>query len=230
MPSYKELSVKIKELGKLVTGKTVPRIPDGVLAESLEKVTSVLSRLQVHFPPTPQEKRAAKAHSISAQIINFTTINPERKRFFQADYFRKKFQALPADRQLVAASTPATAPAIRDAIVLYYFRQGHASGYKELASFWHEIEVDYKDSPSVRKTSQANELLKQLLAKEELEAICATLRQQYPTEADLKEFAKLTKLKIPAQSRSRGVLKKSAHERLAEQIYAQGGVVRLRLD
>jgi hypothetical protein len=229
MPSFKELSDKIKDLAKLVAAKTVPRIPENVLTECFEKVASVLSKLQIHFPPTLQEKRAAKTHSISAQIISFTTLNPERKRFFDAHYFGKKFQALPEDRRLVSASTPTTGAALRDAIILYYFRQGHASGYKELASFWHEIEVDYKDSPAVKKISRANELLKQLLAKAEQE-ICAVLRQQYPTEADLKEFAKLTKLKIPAQSRSRGAGKRSAHERLAEQIYSQGGVVRLRLD
>jgi hypothetical protein len=228
--AYTDLADKIKELAKMLSGQSLPPLPEGITRECLDSVTGVISKLRAYLPPTAKEKSEAKNHSLSAQIVNFTTMDAERKRFFNLGYFRQKFQALPADRKTISPTTPTTLPALRDAIILYHYRLGHQHGYQELAALWHEIEDDYKNSPAVRKVAEANELFSDLLGEHELKRIVASLEKAYPAESDLKNFAKMTKLKIPVQSRSKGAPKKTIFERLADQIYMQGGPVRMRLD
>lgn len=227
MASYKELSDQVKELGTKLGAKTKPNIPPDALSDSMTKIQEVMARLRPYFPPTTEDKARAKSHTLTAQIVNFTTMDAARKKFFNSEYFKEKFLALPEDRKTVAATIPKSAAAIRDTIILYHCWKGNEDAIPRL---WKEIETDYKNSPDVARMNGAKEFLGELLDEESVSAIASRLEGHYPTVAALKDFAKLTKLSIPPQSRAKKVPKKTEYERLAETIYAQGGTVRMTLD
>ena len=230
MAAYDEFMDKSRQLGKLVSGKTRLQIPDQLLGKAVASLDQLLASLQPYCPPSPYQKRQAKEHPISAQIVNFTTQDSERKKIFDLGYFKRKFEGLPADRKIVASSQPKTLPAFRDAVILYYYRQGQQDDFKQLRAFRGEIEADYKNHPQVKRVAEARDILRELLSRKKVKDIASILQGKFPKDADLRDFAKIVKLTIPAQSRAKQAPQKTAHERLAEKIYSQGGIVRMRLD
>jgi hypothetical protein len=226
MTSLTELNDKLAELSKLLKAKTPPVIPENLLSEALNALTSLAAKLESYCPPTPNEKKAAKAHPISSQIVTFTSAK-ERKEVFTLDYFKKKVGALPKDREIVASSFPGTLAGLRDAVILYYFRKGKGDGFKGLKDLRDTVERDYQTRPAVKKAAEAGDLLIDLMRMSDIQRIAAILAEKFPKDAALKKFATQNDLKIPLQPRGKGAIKRTPHERLAEEIHLRGGVARL---
>lgn len=226
MTSLAELNDKLMELSKLLKAKTPPSIPESLLSEALNELTSLTARLESYCPPNQNEKKTAKAHPISSQILTFTTAK-ERKDVFTLDYFKKKISALPKDRELVISSFPQTLAGLRDAVILYLFRKGKRDGFKELRDFRDTVERDYQSRPAVKKAAEAGELLIDLMRVSDVQRIVEILTEKFPKDAALKKFATQNDLKIPAQPRGKDVIKKTPHERLAQEIHLRGAVARL---
>lgn len=227
MNSYDQLVSKIKALAKTVGGKEKQPVPAAVVMECLSLLDDLATRIDRYFPPNAEEKRAAKAHPISSQIVNFTTLDSQRKAIFNLKYFQDKFRALPPEKKLVAPRIPRVVAGLRDAIILYYYRLGKRLDHKQLKEFRAEVEKDYHDNPAVRKALQASELLRELLGKADQQEVVSALEKNFPKENDLQEFCKITKLKIPPQKRGRNVVRRTPHQRLAEKIHSQGAFARL---
>jgi len=228
MTTYKDLCARAAELAKLLKPATKAAIPDELIRETAETIASLTERLALFLPPTVAQKRSAKSDPTAVQIAKLTGLDAKRKRFFTAAYFGRKFKSLPADRSLVCAKAPATAAAARDALVLYCFRSERARGPFSLTGLQAELEADYRASPEAVAESRARDLLRIYMAMEDIENLAARLAAEFSAEKELKAFAKTVGLKVSPQPRG-GKIKKSALQRLAEEIHQKGAVARMDL-
>jgi hypothetical protein len=177
-----------------------------------------------------KDMNAALAHSISAEICSCVSLDKERKAFFTTDYFKRKFEALPKDRERVAAFIKGTKPsAYLNPLLLYHYLSGPEQSGMALKSFLDEIRSEYKNSPAVMRREAARSLFRKLLAVKDVKAVTAELETSLPAEDQLKGFVKMIGMKIPAQARGKGAPRKTAYERLAEAIHREGAVVRMDL-
>lgn len=227
MASYADLADKAKALEKLFRAKQVPSIPKGVIDSSFDELIKLLRKLEGYFPPSASEKREAKEHPTSVQIANFTTLDPTHKKVFNLKYFQQRFRALPKDKKIVVSTTPNTLVSLRNGIVLYFYRLGKDAGHEPLKEFLAEIEADYEGHPVVKREAEANKLLRKLLGMDVTEKIESVLTKEFPKEADLKDFAKITGLKIPPKKKGKNAPITSAHQRLAAAINDQGAFARI---
>lgn len=230
MTSYKELSDAAKTLAKLLKPGARNTIPDDVKDRIYSGLAGFIDTLGIYLPPTPEQKKKAKAHPTAAQILKFVTLNAERKRFFDAGYFQAIFKALPSDKKLITLNVPGTLATARDAVILYHYRAEKSGTSHSLSRLQTQIETDYNSRPEARELRKRTELYREMLTMSSPEKITARLAQEFPDEIDLAKFAKSLKLKVPAQSRKKGAVKKSAHARLAEAIHKKGSIARLELE
>ncbi len=200
MTSLVDLIELCSGLSKLFKSKTPPIIPQNVLDNSLEKLDSLITTLRAYFPPDTAEKRAAKAHPISTQIIEFTTAK-ERKAFFTAEYFRKKLSALPEDKAIVVASQKDDLKGLLESTLVYHFRKGKRDDFKDLRAFRETVEHDYYKQAAVKKAGAAEDLLIDLMRMDDVSQISAILKKKFPKKITLDSFAKQNSLKIPAQKK-----------------------------
>ncbi|MGO9122433.1 MAG: hypothetical protein ACLQPD_33065 [Desulfomonilaceae bacterium] len=226
MTSLKDLIEHSANLSNLLKAKTPPIIPQNVLSDSAITLERLLKTLRAYFPPDAAEKRAARAHPISSQIVAFTGAK-ERKGFFTAEYFEKKLAALPKDKKVIVASQKNDSKELLDAILVYHFRTGGNDDFKGLKAFRTAIEQDYKNQSSVQKAGEAEDLLIDLMRMDHVSKITAILKKKFPEKASLEFFAKQNSLKIPPQRRGKQTAKKTPYESLAEIIYAAGATARL---
>ncbi len=122
--------------------------------EAAITLTRLTTSLALYCPPTVAEKKAAKAHPLSAQIITFTSAK-ERKEVFTLDYFKKKAGALPKDKDVIIAAQPATLAGLREGLIVYHFRKGKNEGFGELKKSRIFVERDYLREPTVKKAAEA---------------------------------------------------------------------------
>ncbi|MEW6348908.1 MAG: hypothetical protein AB1646_07575 [Thermodesulfobacteriota bacterium] len=233
MELFKEFATQVKQLAKLISGTPSQTIPDTKLASWTNAVSSICSELDSYLPPTAAEKKRAKAHPVAAQIIAYTSNDFQRKRFFDKGYFRNKFEGLPPTRHLVAPADLETASvaAIRDALILHYYRQGEGDRQTNgLELLRRELETDFKANPATTATENAKEIFRSLMKEEEVPSVAALLKDKFPDVRVLNEFARAIRVTIPAQSKRKGAPKESVHERLARAIHSQGAVTRMRFD
>lgn len=228
MTTYKELCARAGELAKLLKPASRAAIPDEMIREAAEAVASLTDRLALFLPPSAGQKRAAKSHPAAVQIAKLTMLDPKRKRFFNVTYFQRKFAELPPDRSVVSAKKPSTAVAARDAVILYCYRAEKAGRGLSLEKLRAELESDYQESPEAVAERRARGLLRELMCIADVEELTARLASQFPDEKDLKAFAKITSLAVPSPRKS-GKVRKSGHQRLAEEIHQKGAVARLDL-
>ena len=181
--------------------------------------------------PTKADFAIAVKHPVTNQIEIFTTRDKKRKTFFSPAYFESKFNALPQGKEdFLAATGKKTAYRYRDALILCHWWNSRNDGFKAMATLWQEIENDYKDSPEVRRERAAQDHMEELMGVADVSETARQLAARYPSDDELKEFAKLISLKIPAQPRGKGTPKLTLHERLAREIHSLGSVARLQLD
>ena len=229
MTSYSDLVAKAKKLSECLKPRQKHAPPAEIISEASDTIEGLIHNLQPYLPPTAAQKTAAKEDPVGQQIKKFIGLDARRKRFFNLAYFSGKFNSLPPDRKLVASETPTAVKSLVDAIILYYYRLGLGSDEANLQNFQIEIENDYNNDPEVRRILRMKELYRSLMILDDRQEIVARLQDQFRKEEDLKEFAKVNNLRIPAQTRGKGVAKKTLHERLAEAIYDQGSIPRIRL-
>ncbi len=228
MATYKSLQDKVRDLSKLLARKPQPKgIPQSVLNAGALAVDKIHKNLKPLFPPPPAEKREAKQHSISAQIVNFTTMPAERKKFFSAEYFKRKFKELPADKKRLGGAAPKTPAAIRDAIIIYYFWISKGAGPKKLKTFLTEIQDDYRNDPEAKRLQDFKDLHQELMGYDDVEKVVAVLTQNFPSSTDVKAFAAGITLRMPVQKRGQTL---TVHERFAKKIHSQGEIARMDLD
>lgn len=225
----KELAQKVKDLGSFLM-KSGAAIPESQLKQVDSEIQSIRVRLETFRSPTREDLKSAMSQGASSQIIQFTGLDRARKAFFNAEYFKRKFEALPSDRTIVAPFLKkGTAKEYLNALLLYYYF-GNAKGDGQLRAFLIELQLDYNNSPAVQEATKAKAFLKTLLRQSDSNAVASTLEAQYPSSAELTSFAKLTNLKIPKDSKAKSGSKKTMYERLAEQILKEGGLIRMKLE
>jgi len=234
MATIGDIKDKVKSILTLVESWAKGKVPD-IPAQKLEQLVNEFDRLLVDMkkigPPSPTKEDSALAlkHALGSQIVNFTTFDAKRKRFFCPAYFEGKFSSLPKDRQVYLAAT-GKKTAFREALILYHWWNSRNDGFRGLDEFWGQIQSDYRNSPEVRKVAEAQAIVDELMGLSDVSETAARLLKAFPTDAALKEFAKLVSLKIPAQAKGKGAPRLTAHQRLAKEIHSQGGVSRLELD
>jgi len=255
MAGYGDLTERVKALNACFKGKKDLQIPQDALNKMIAALDALLRDIRPYLPLTKKEERekaaaekkrvdqerkekaaaekkraqeertAAMSHPISVQIVNFTDAT-ERKKIFDSNYFQSRFDALPADRNTVAPAK-ATRASLREAIILHHFKRAHGDHERALRDLRMAIEKDYKSDPTIRKATEATELLRRLLSMEDVKDVAATLEKQFPSETALKEFAKTVNLKIPPAKKGKTAPKANAYERLAESIHTAGGYARV---
>jgi hypothetical protein len=243
MPTLEDLKTRVKDLLTLIEGKSpgkgkgkAPKqdlsIPGSEIGRFINEVERTLEGLKryVIAHPTKGDCADAVKHPLGNQIVVFTTRDKKRKAFFSPTYFKSKLNALPCDQEEFLAAAGKKTTAYRDALILAYWWNSRHDDHKAMKVLWREIESDYKNSPEALRESAADGLLQDLMGLEDVSEAAHRLAAQYPSDTELKEFARLVSLKIPAQPRGRGVPKLTPHERLARAIHSLGGVARLQLD
>lgn len=230
MTSYKQLSDSAKALAKLLKPGSKNAIPDDVKDTIRSGIDSFIDTLGPYLPPTPEQKKKSKADPTASQISKFVSLNTERKRFFNVNYFQGIFEGLPSDKNLIASGAPGTLGAAKDAVILYHYRAGQRGDGHSLSELQTRIEADYNDRPEAKEQLRITELYREMLRMGSPEEIAARLAQEFKDEKKLGEFAKSLKLRIPAQSRRKGAVKKSVHARLADAIHKKGSIARLELE
>jgi hypothetical protein len=234
MMSLKLLSDKLEELRKMLVAEPEVPVPDIILQKNATALDKLISSLRPFFTPSGPTKhhlKAAKDHPLGAQILSFISMNRDRKKFFDLGYFKSKYDMLGSNKEVVASFIKGeTASTYAGALLVYYYWTRRPDGGKGLEALWQEIQSDYNNSPAARKQADARSFLKTLFNEKEVENIVASIQSKYPTVSDLKEFAKIASLKIPPAERDRNVPKRTAHERLAEAIHQQGGILRMELE
>jgi len=226
----KELAQKLKDLGSFLT-KSGAGIPESQLKQVDSEIEAIRVRLERFRSPTTEDLKAAIGHGASSQIIQFTALDRDRKAFFNLEYFKRKFDALPSEKMIVAPFVKkGTAKEYLTALLLYHYYIGSTEGDGRLRAFLTELQSDYNSSPSVQQATSAKAFLKTLLRESDSNAVTSALRAKYPSSAELTSFAKLTNLKIPKENKAKSAPKKTAHERLAEQILKEGGLIRMKLE
>jgi hypothetical protein len=240
MAAYGDLMERVKALSACFKWKKDLPIPQDALTRMIAALDGLLKDIRPYLPLTKneqqeraaagkrraqEERTAAMWHPISAQIVNFTDAT-ERKKMFDSNYFQRRFDALPADRNTVAPAK-VTRASLREAIILYYFKRARGDHERALRELRMTIENDYKSHPAVKKATEATELLRRLLSMEDVKDVAAILEKQFPSETALKDFAKTVNLKIPPAKRAKKAPRTTAHERLAESIHTAGGYARV---
>lgn len=228
MTTFKNLCEKAKDLYTLLKPKQPQAVPSDAMVDAYETIDRLMQTLKPYLAASVHEKRRAKAHPTASQIIVFTTADRDRKKYFNLTYFQKRFRDLPADeRRLVASTAPKTLAGFRDALILYLYRKGEQTGQDLLKEFHTQTEQDYFSLPAVREYERMKSLYRELLIVRNRGDVASRVCAELQEEADLLKFAKVNKLKIPAQRRGKNVPQTSAHERLAEVIFKKGALVRL---
>lgn len=232
MSTLNDVIERMKTLTKEL--KTLPKEPIPAAAvqdalHGLDRLIQEIDRLK-RKEPSRKDLTAAKAHKISGQISSFTTLDKVRKAFFTADYYKKKFEALPKNRQAFASFIKGSTPsAYLGVLLMYHYLSSPGNPDAGLQEFYDELRSDYSKSPAVRKVEEERALFRKLLAINDVNAVTRELQSSFPSEKGLKDFAKTINVKIPAQARGKGVPKKTLHQRLADAIHKEGEVVRLKV-
>ena len=226
MTSLADLAQQCANLSKLFKAKSPPAIPKKVLNVAAKTLSRLINILGAYSPPGAAEKKAAKAHPISSQIITFTSAK-ERKNVFTDQYFKKQIAALPKDKDVITASQKDDLNGLLESILIYHYRNGKNDGFKGLREFRETLERDYYNKPAVIKAERAGDLVIDLMRMDDVRKIAAILKKKFSKRASLEAFATQNGLKIPTQKKSRQEAKKTPHELLAEIIYSAGAPARL---
>jgi hypothetical protein len=235
MTKMAQLRLKVTALGKLLSGDPPIPLKEAEIQKAISELQALSRRLKKYYK-APQalaknDLATAKAHPVSARIVNFITTDEDRKRFFNLAYFKRKFHRLPADKKAVSVALPRkeTAVGYLDAILLYHHWKGKSTPEKRLSKFLQEIETDYRKSPAARRVEDTRLVFRKLLSQKTVSQIAAALETAYPSESELKGFAKAANLKIPPARKGKTTPKKTVHQRLAEKIFNDGALVRMEL-
>ncbi len=230
MAAYQELVQLVKDLNTVFGRKTKPALPEKAVDTALRALMEARKAVEPYLPPTPAQKKAAKDHPIASQIKSLTSSNADRKKFFTAEYFKKRFRQLPSeDRKLITQKEPATVKAYLDALILWHYRKGLTDDFASLKDLREQIKADFENSPEQRAKSEANRIYRELALLEDPAEVARRLEQLFAEEKQLKEFADTLSMKIPAQSRAKKAPKKTSHQRLADAIHAKGSLARLEV-
>jgi len=235
MTKIAQLRLKVTALGKLLSSDPPVPIKEAEIQKAISEVQALSRRLKKSYEapraPAKSDLAIAKAHPVSARIVNFTTMDGDRKRFFNLAYFKQKFQRLPEDRKAVSVALPRkkAAAGYLDAILLYHHWKGKSVPERRLSKFLQEIETDYRKSPAASQVEEARLIFRKLLSQKTVSKIAAALVTSYPSESELKAFAKAANLKIPPARKGKMTPKMKVHERLAEKIFNDGALVRMEL-
>jgi hypothetical protein len=230
MTTLDNIMERVKLLVK--EAKTPPKHPirPEVLQAAMAGIDALIEELRKAGPLGKKELDTAIAHKISKEIAGFVSLDKDRKAFFTTDYFKQKFEKLPTDRMVVSALIKGSKPsAYLNPLLLYHFASNSGNNNMGLQALLDEIRSDYTNSAPVKEKEAARALFRKLLAAKSAETIATQLQDSFPTEEQLKNFSKIINVKIPGQSRGKGAPKKSAHQRLADAIYHEGGVVRMEV-
>jgi hypothetical protein len=232
MSKLNDVIERMKTLTKELKALPKDPIPDAVVQGAFDGLNELILEIERLRGKEPSRKDliAAKAHKISGQISSFTTLDKGRKAFFTADYYKRKFEALPRNREafkpFVKGSTPS---AYLGVLLMYHYLFNPGNPDAGLQAFYDDIRSDYSRSPAVRKVEEARALFRKLLATNDVNTVATELQNAFPSDAGLKEFAKTINVKIPAQARGKMAQKKTLHQRLADAIHKEGEVVRLKV-
>jgi hypothetical protein len=231
MTAFTVLCDKAKDLCAGLKPKQRNAVPPEVIAEACRTIDHLRAALLPYLPPSSQEKREAKSHPKGSQITLFTAADRERKRYFNLAYFQNKFRGLPRDkRRLIVSTVPKTVAGLRDALILYWYRAGKQAGQDLLTTFLADLENEYHSLPQVQHYNRLKSLYRELLAVRTPANAVSRLSAEFAEEKDLLAFAKVNKLKIPAQKRGKNAPRSTPHERLAEVIFEKGSLVRLDIE
>ncbi|MFC1835036.1 hypothetical protein ACFL2Q_09905 [Thermodesulfobacteriota bacterium] len=228
MASTEEVTQKAKALGKLFGQKKRIDLDEKTIRTVSAALDKAMEALWNYFPPTSRELRQVRNQRHSVQIMNFMTQDRDRKRVFSVKYLKRKVSKLPNDeRKRIAPAKPTKKDDLLNVLLVFYHRRGEADNVQALKQFKMEVEADYHNDPILVRSRNARDFLSELMTIEEVEDTISSLQKKYPKESDLKEFAKIINMKIPAQSRRKNSPKKSIHQRLAEKIHADGSYTRV---
>ncbi len=179
--------------------------------------------------PTKQTLKEALADNRVNMILNHITGDKKRKAFLTEAYFETLWNKLPKkDNNLL--TLPLSSNKYKHAVILHYWWGTRKDAHKGVDELFQRIQNDYLASPEAKKEFEAGKFVQQLMGIKDVDETAERLAERYPSDAALKEFAKLVSLKIPSQLKGKSAPKLTAHQRFARDIHSRGSVARLELD
>ncbi len=230
MARLKKVASTAKKVSRILNSAKARHIPKDTLTQIEKYLNNSIEVITPVLPPSPAEKREAREHPLSSEIVNFATQDSDHKRVFNLDYFKTRFKSLPEDRKIIAPNMPRTMAALRNAIILYYYRKGKDDNYYGLKGLKEEMVNHYQSHPEIQKKERARDFFEKLMRCDDKKIVARKLATSYPELPELKDFSRLIGIKIPTQKKGKNALKKTAWERLAEAIHSAGAVSRSKLE